>query len=65
METECPSLHMLCTNTSRKVMAQLPLTTNDVNNIEAIKCTYFLQISAYDVLKNACCKADVEVQYML
>ena len=42
-ETECPPLHMLCTNTLRKVMAQLPLTTKDVNNIEAMKCTYFLQ----------------------
>ena len=28
---------MSCTNTLRKVMTQLPLTTKDVNNIKAIK----------------------------
>ena len=51
MERECPTLHMLCTNTLRKVMMQQPLTAQVLIKLKPYATLKFWQIRACNVLK--------------
>ena len=50
-ERECPTLHMLCTNTLRKVMTQQPLTAKVLIKLKPYVTLKFWQVSACNVLK--------------
>ena len=50
-ERVCPTLHMLCTNTLRKVMTQQPLTAKVLIKLKPYATLKFWQIRACDVLK--------------
>ena len=50
MERECPTLHMLCTNTLRKVMTQQPLTAKVLIKLKPYATLKFWQVRAC----NAC-----------
>ena len=50
-ERECPTLHMLCTNTLRKVMTQQPLTAKVLIKLKPYATLKFCQIRACNVLK--------------
>ena len=50
-ERECPTLHMLCTNTLRKVMMQQPLTAKVLIKLKPYATLKFWQIRACNVLE--------------
>ena len=50
-ERECPTLHMLCTNTLRKVMTQQLLTAKVLIKLKPYTTLKFWQICACNVLK--------------
>ena len=50
-ERECPTLHMLCTNTLRKVMMQQPLTAKVLIKLKPHATLKFWQTRACNVLK--------------
>ena len=51
MERERPMLHMLCTNTLRKVMTQQPLTAKVLIKLKPYATLKFWQVSTCNVLK--------------
>ena len=50
-ERKCPTFHMLCTNTLRKVMTQQPLTAKVLIKLKPYMTLKFWQIRACNVLK--------------